>query len=142
MTARTTIGRRALCAAPAALLLPAVGVAAAGAHPDQPLLDACTEFDVLARRIEDCYSRGATPIHDDEERERFLTPYWDRQEALIGQLCALRATTPAGCRARAVTLLHWDPFLTRPAEDPRETCQLKRQVAALLRDLVEVGGAA
>lgn len=140
MTARTTIGRRALCAAPAALLLPQAAAPLAPAeHPDAALLAVLAAFYANTRQIEDCYSDGRTPIHDEDERDSFLEPARQRERELIGQLCMLHATTPAGCLARAACLVSWEPHLARGAEDDDNDPQ-SRQIAAILRDMVEVRG--
>jgi hypothetical protein len=101
--------------------------------PDAELLEACAEFDALEHRINDLYSKGATPIEDDNERNKAIQPFTRRQSELIDRICT-RATTREGLLARARSLTIWAPDLLK--NHTPHACWDNRMVATLLRDLL------
>ena len=131
------VARRRLLATAAGLaaaLAPAAALAAASS-PDAELIRLCGEFDALQRRILALYPEGATPIEDDNERAEAIAPLSDAQDELLDRICALRATTPAGIKARAKTLVLFVPDKAECADDEGGYVD-ERMIAALLRDLV------
>lgn len=105
------------------------------ASPDAALLRLCAEFDALERQYQALFV-GANAEGDDAEERR--KPAEDAIAALQGPLldriCALRATTPEGWRARAGTLALYAPHIAR--HDPGDHVD-SRMVGALLRDLLD-----
>ena len=100
MSAPTT--RRDLFGASAAMLLLAApaAVPAKAANLDSELLDACAAFDDLERQIKEVW-RLPVPIEEEEAREAAEEPLKVLQGPLLDRICTLKATTPAGCIARA-----------------------------------------
>ncbi len=128
MTAR----RRAFLAL---LPVPAVPATAAGLpqpSPDADLIRLCHAFDDLEDSVQALYEDGATPIADDEERKVAIEPLRERQDALLGRICSLRASSAAGIKARAWTIRKWDVDLILYGHDGGTNDRLIR---ALILDL-------
>ena len=127
-----TAPRRAFLAL---LPVPAIPATAAGLpqpSPDAELIRLCRAFDDLERRIQALYEDGATPIADDEERKAAIEPLRERQDALLGRICSLRASSAAGIKARAWTIRKWDVDLILYGHDGGTNDRLIR---ALILDL-------
>ena len=73
-----------------------------------------------------------TPIADDEERKAAIEPLRERQDALLGRICSLRASSAAGIKARAWTIRKWDVDLILYGHDGGTNDRLIR---ALILDL-------
>ena len=133
--------RRLLSAAVGAAFAGAALVIAAptGAQPagdDAELLAALGEFDALELRMFPPDFHAAT-IEEEHARDKRVAPLLAEQEALLDQICALRAVTPEGWRARARSLLAWDNEMSKSIaeiHDP-ERYMDERMIAALVRDL-------
>ena len=117
-------------------VLPRVGHAAtleaAPAHPDAELLALCAEFDAWEHRFlaTDFKAENDTPaaFAAQMEQERCR----DAQDSLVDRMCDLRAVTLEGQRARARSLLLWDPELMEPfCPDAGD-----HLIAAIVRDLL------
>lgn len=132
MRERSTISRRALFAGAAAVPVAAViPPAAAPTEADAELIATCAAFDALERRILAFYSDGATPIEDDDERDEAIDPLSGQQEKLLDPICAMRAVSLRGMRARAATLVLNAPHVLEPSHHWES-----RLCAAVLRDLL------
>lgn len=109
----------------------AVAVTAAAAHPDADLIAACEAFTETERRLQAIYPGCAAEILDEATRALIEDDLWGRQRALVRRICAARATTLDGIRARAAAIAAFDPmWLEHGALNWDE-----RMLAALLRDL-------
>ena len=131
------VARRRLLATAAGLaaaLAPAAALAAASS-PDAELIRLCGEFERAATPHHGPYSEGATPIEDDNERAEAIAPLSDAQDELLDRICTLRATTLAGIKARAKTLVLFVPDKAECADEEGGYVD-ERMIAALLRDLV------
>ena len=107
---------------------PLVPVAAAP-NPDAELLAVCAEFDALEHR------RNAA-FDDDNLTDEAHDALREEQAPLVDQMCALQAVTPEGMRARARSLVLYDPEVV----ERRIVYTDDRLVAAVLRDLIgEIG---
>jgi hypothetical protein len=119
-------------AAAAAIVAGLTTAASATPNPDAELLAACAEFVDLDRQYRAlCDSYGAEDVPDDA-----AAPLERRIVFVVDRMCALRATTVEGFRARGASLVHYMPEI---AKDGQEYIN-DRVLAALLRDLV-AGGA-
>jgi hypothetical protein len=79
----------------------------------------------------------------DEWRDPIIEPFQDAQYDLLNRICAIRAVTLAGHVARARTYNLWDPnVLMRTDAEDEDGGWDDRLLAALLRDMVGVAGAA
>ena len=106
---------------------------------DDQLIAACLAFDALERCV-DALNDPADPafIEDDDVRDRATAPIEAEQVPLMERICALKAATLQGKRARARSFLLWhkaiDPAVDAVAPHRSWTDRL---VAAVLRDLSE-----
>ncbi|ATR19486.1 hypothetical protein CTJ15_03730 (plasmid) [Roseomonas sp. FDAARGOS_362] len=128
MTAR----RRAFLALLPVSAVPATAAGLPQPSPDADLIRLCHAFDDLEGQIQALYEDGATPIADDEERKAAIEPLRERQAPILDQICALRAITPEGVRARAWTLRKWDVDLM---SDGHQGDTNERLMLALILDL-------
>jgi hypothetical protein len=107
------------------------------AHADAKLVALIAEFNAVTDLIESKYSCCLNSI---EEHEAALAaaPWESKQDALLAQICAMRAVTRDGLRARAECMLHWDAGVRSRAAGPDNTIYPveDRMLAALLRDLM------
>jgi hypothetical protein len=104
--------------------------------PDAELIDLLAQFDALEREI---YPDGPLPqtIEAEDERDLAVAPLRARQDALLGRICSMRATTPAGWQARARSYLLWDnemPQAIAAGDDPTAYDE-DRMITALIRDM-------
>jgi hypothetical protein len=132
-----TASRRTLFTAGAAMLAGTVLAAATPASPDPDahLIRLCAALDDLTARIDARYSGGAYAIEDDDERERIVAPWEAERDRLVGLINKIPATTAAGVRARATTIVRFYPDLIEADEDQAPDLN-HLMVGALLRDLV------
>lgn len=112
--------------------------AAPGAHPDAELIALCAAFDDLERRYRASFDRDSSAyVEDDDERDRVNDLIREAQDPLEERICAIRATTLDGWRARVRSILLWDAEAD-PAED--SLClghsTDRRMTAATFRDLL------
>lgn len=132
-----TAGRRRLLLRLAGLAA-AVGAARPASAPDldnATLLAACAAFGALERERLALFE-GPGRIEDDDERDEAIGPIWARQVPLLEQICARRATTLAGHRARAAAYWLWDGGeLAWRARAAGEGSLDDRLLAALVADL-------
>jgi hypothetical protein len=128
----TTSRRAAIGMAGAALLLAGAAIPAGA---DAELIAVCREFDAIEAHCRRFLDQAEPTCVTDESRDNFLEPYRDRQEALLDQLCRLRATTADGHLARARSLAGWlEDASDADAQD--EAYWDQRMLAALRRDLM------
>lgn len=132
-TRRKFLGAAAVMAASGA-----VAQAVPGAHPDAELIALCAAFMGLERRHQASFDPSSPAyVEDDDERDRVNDPICDAQEPLVERICAMRATTLEGARARVRSILLWDADAD-PAKDP--LCfghsMNHRMTAAVFRDLL------
>ena len=111
-----------------------------GMHPDAALLAALAEFDAIEHYFLSLYRGGSRYIEDDDERTAAFQPFDEAQEPILEQVCSIQARTLEGILARARTIVLQDAELD-PAADALEGYTNNRLVAALLRDLLAMGGA-
>lgn len=116
-----------------ALLAGIAPAAPAATMADAGLLTLCGEFDNLERAIQASLFAGAGQIANAAEGDRFRLPLHDRQDAILGDICSLRATTREGLRARARTYTLWWPEALNVSD---ASFWDERMLAALLRDLL------
>lgn len=135
-----TAGAGALAAGGLLASAPAMTPGAANgsvSHPDAELLSLCAQHDAIQRRIDDAYPHPAT-LELERIWDAYREPLEDEQEELIQRMIEARAVTVDGFRARATSLLLWDPdsikLRARAASGVGDN-----MLAALLRDLT--GGA-
>jgi hypothetical protein len=132
--------RRTLLAglAGAAATLAVIAPAPASENPDAVLLDLLAQFDALERQI---FPGDPLPetIEAEDERDRAMAPLHARQQALLAQICSIRATTPAGWQARARSYLLWDNEMPKAiaAGDDSTAYYDDRMITALIRDMTQ-----
>ncbi|MDT8261994.1 hypothetical protein RQ832_01920 [Roseomonas sp. DSM 102946] len=127
-----TAPRRAFLALLPVSAVPATAAGLPQPSPDAELIRLCRAFDDLEGCIQALYEDGATPIVDDDERSVAIEPLRERQAPILDRICALRATTPEGVRARAWTLRKWDVDLM---SDGHQGDANDRLIRALILDL-------
>lgn len=128
----------------AAAAVPASGAVvqpAPSVHPDAELIALCAAHDDLERRYRASFDPSSpTYVEDDDARDLVNDPICDAQEPLAERICAMRATTLEGARARVRSILLWDADAD-PAKDP--LCLGRsinhRMTAAVFRDLLAEG---
>jgi hypothetical protein len=106
--------------------------------PDQELLTALAEFDVLEWQYMGCFD-GPTAIADDKEQEAASDLILERQLPILEKICNTRAKTMDGILARVRTILFEDQDLD-PVEMAAAGSYNERLLGALLRDLAEQAG--
>jgi hypothetical protein len=132
---RVLVGE-AVAAAVAVPLRASTAVDLAG-RLDRHLIELLGQFDQLEREIEALgASSSPTFIVDDDVRDAAESVLGRRQLALLELALSIRATTPAGWRARARTLRQWDGALEPAAAADKGRGWNQRMVAALIRDVV------
>jgi hypothetical protein len=131
---RTLLAGLAGAAATLAVIAPTA--AAAAESPDSELLDLLAQFDALEREIYPA-GPGAQTIQAEDERDLAMAPLRARQEALLGRICTMRATTAAGWQARARSYVLWDDEMRKAiaAGDDPAAYDEDRMIAALIRDM-------
>lgn len=118
-----------------------VGRVAPAAHPDAELFALCAAHDDLERRYRASFDPSSPAyVEDDDARDLVNDPIHDAQKPLGERICAMRATTTEGARARVRSILLADAELD-PAEDALWSGHSmdRRMTAAVFRDLL--GGA-
>jgi hypothetical protein len=112
-------------------------------NPDAELLASLSEFDKLVIEKRAAYACCRTPA-DEEAIDAQIEPLEKRLSELLDLICKIPASTLAGVRARARSLVLWDggdwlsvkrgnEWISAP-DDPDQYDD-KRLVAALVRDL-------
>jgi len=114
---------------------------ARAASPDAELLSVLAQFDILELEFNASFGPGDHTNAEWDRREREIrTPLREKQQPLIERICELRAKTPEGIRARALTAIGEDPELRRAVLNtgPDQTCQFTndRFILALVRDVL------
>ncbi len=102
--------------------------------PDAELIAACAEFTELDRQwhaLHNAYDE------DEDIPSNVLAPLGQRMTVVLDRICALRAVTPEGVRARGATYVAYAPEVIE--EIDRSGCNDERLLAALMRDLVGSG---
>jgi hypothetical protein len=111
-------------------------------HPDAALLNAISLCESLERQVQETFA-GPDRIETYHEQDARLARLYRQQAPLIDRICALRARTAEGVRARARLLLameHETSLAVAAADDPAEEHD-RRMILALLRDLTTTGDA-
>ncbi len=109
--------------------------APASEHPDAYLLSLLAEYTALELEI---YPPKQSPMNDQDARDRAAKLLRARQKALIGPLCAIRAHTLDGMRARIRAIMCLGNDLTDEIDkedDTHSSFHDERLMLALLRDL-------
>lgn len=109
------------------------------ANPDATLLALIAQFDTLERRINDLYPDGATPIEDEDSRDKVAEPLRNQQESLLEHIVSTHAVTTEAIVARAHSLVLYAPHFVEEQDHGGYWDQ--RMIAAVLRDLLAVGAA-
>ncbi len=104
-------------------------------HDDAELIALCGEFDDLRRQI-DALFEGPGRIANEEERDVAAAPLEAAQDALVERICAMRASTIEGYRARLVSAALYDPSIFHLSG---EGFPAHRMVGAVIRDLIGEG---
>jgi hypothetical protein len=101
---------------------------------DAELNAACAEFESLLQRIRDFGPDRATPIEDDDERQKVTGPLYANLDKLLNRIRDTRAQTIDGILNKINCLLAWEPdYLNpRPTDDIAEEFLI-----SILRDLLE-----
>ncbi len=138
---QTRATRRSLLAltplAAVAAVAPGVTLGQLGA--EQRLIAACGEIIALERHLWTVLPARFSE-HQDDELDAAQAPFSARQGQLIEQICAAKAVTLDGCRAKARALAAWAPYLVADAEGHvGSEYRSDRMVASILRDLVAGG---
>src|SRR5205085_2014995 len=116
----------------------AAPVPALAAGPDAELIALCAQFDTGERQYLAIYEQVA----DDDAADRAAAPIRAAQRLLLNRICAIRATTLEGFRARIRTVMLEDQELDPTAEaETGEWYFNVRLMAVLLRDLAFDAGA-
>jgi hypothetical protein len=135
--------RRSLMAAlpAAALAVPfSTSPLSAAGHPDAELLTACARFIELSREVADAYDYSSEfSLAAEAAADAVAAVLHPKAEAALAEMTALRATTLSGVVARAATLATYNPDWAKSALTPADW--IERQVRAVVRDLVAIGGA-
>ena len=119
----------------------AEGAQAVPSSPDAALLVALGEFDAIEHRYQSLYPGGSRHIKDDDERDAVIRPLTEAQEPILDRACSLRARTLEGILARARTIVLQNLELDPAVDAMKEGYTNDRLMAALLRDLLAMGGA-
>lgn len=144
----TPAAARQICAKRRSLLALTPIAALAATMPDatlgqlgaeQRLIAACGEIIALERHLWTVLTARFSE-HQEEALEAAQAPFAATQGQLIKQICAAKAVTLDGCRAKAQALAAWAPYLVADAEGHVESeWRSDRMVASILRDLVAGG---
>lgn len=118
----------------AALAASALPGASPAGHPDAELLDVLARFRRVEAMLYPPEGTGCRTIAEEDARALRLAPLHAERAALADRACALRARTPDGWRARAMTLLLEDGELQ--VEDEPRGCVGDRLLYALIRDML------
>ncbi|WP_298225806.1 hypothetical protein [Acidocella sp.] len=103
---------------------------------DRELIAACGEIIALEHYMWKALTARYSENQDDE-LDAAQAPFAARQNHLIKQICAAKAYTMDGCRAKARALAAWAPDLVADDADLGKREFLNdRMVASILRDLV------
>lgn len=86
---------------------------------DVELIEACVEFERI--------SQQANEIEDDLNH-----PIYADMDAALARMCQIRATSPAGVKARAATFARYSPGLLNASRGDYSD----RMAGALLRDIL------
>ncbi len=143
----TTASRRSFLGGLTAVTASAGGIATGESAPalsappdDAELMALCVLFGVRERQVRALYD-GPVSIADDAACEAAAAALRARQAPLLDRLCALRATTPAGIRARAAMAAQCWPERLSEAE-AQAGFWSDRALIALVRDIVDAGDVA
>jgi hypothetical protein len=102
-TTPATTDRRSLLAATLGLgALPVAATVVAGAEPDAELIRLAAALEANRAQVE---AFDATPPPDGEEFDEMMTVLTEEGDDLVERVSDMRATTPAGLRAKARALL-------------------------------------
>lgn len=129
--------REALALGGSATFLTGFGLGAGVAQDrDTALLTLLARFDSLERQRRRMLLAIGDDLAAEEQAEAVLDALEAEQAQLHPLICASRAGTLAGLRARGLSLTQWAPQLLTPAAPGWD----QQAVAALLRDLVALPG--
>ena len=114
---------------------------ARAASPDAELLSVLAQFDSLERDCNASFGPGDHTNAEWDRREREIrAPLREKQQPLIERICELRAKTPEGIRARALTAIGEDLELRRAVlntgSDENYQFVNDRFILAMVRDIV------
>lgn len=138
---QTRATRRSLLALTplAAVAAAAPGVTLGQLQQEQGLIAACSEVVALERHLWTVLAARFSE-RQQEELDAAQAPFAARQSQLIEQICAAKAVTLDGCRAKARALASWAPYRVADAEGYEESeFRSDRMVASILRDLTAGG---
>ncbi|MBB2167257.1 hypothetical protein HLH36_02605 [Gluconacetobacter aggeris] len=110
----------------------ACAVSAQGCDGDVELIHLCREFKALEDMGRSSFPGGINHIENDADRDRYMKPICDMQEAILARICELRAVTKDAMIARAQALVAFSPDLL---DEPSAGYWDQRLLAALLRDM-------
>ena len=103
-------------------------------HPDAEFLEVLGRFRKVEEAIFPAAGTGCQTIAEEDARDVRMAPLRASLDALGDRVCALRATTPDGWRARARALLL--PYPDLPTDAASGLCLGDRLLHALIRDMV------
>ncbi len=103
-------------------------------HPDAEFLGVLGQFREVEEAIFPAAGTGCQTIAEEDARDIRMAPLRASLDALGERVCALRATTPDGWRARAQALLL--PYPDLPTDAASGLCLGDRLLHALIRDVI------
>ena len=103
-------------------------------HPDAEFLSVLRRFREVEEAIFPAAGTGCQTIAEEDARDIRMEPLRASLDALGDRVCALRATTPDGWRARARALLL--PYPDLPTDAASGLCLGDRLQHALIRDVI------
>ena len=95
-----------------AALLAGANLEHAQALPDAELIRLCAKFDALEQKRDESFSG----IEDDDERDAFVAPIVEQQDALTDQILEMQPRTLEGFKALARSIAIWAPDMIDDSE--------------------------